>query len=53
MYSTQNMSVIRSQGHMAKVDLHNFKMIFSELKLGKKLQGSETKQPYFCSNQDN
>lgn len=52
MYSTPNISVIRSQGHMANVDLHNFEMIYSELKLGK-LQGSDTKQHNFCSNQDN
>lgn len=28
----QIMSVIRSQGHMAKLDLHGFKMIYSKRK---------------------
>ena len=34
MYPIQNMSMIRSQGHIAQVDLHGFKMVHSKPKSG-------------------
>lgn len=39
------LSVIRSQGHMAKLDLQNFKMIYSELKLGKSFKAQGQNNP--------